>query len=348
MRRLVSLLLLAVLLAACQKTEPVPKDPAPPSQLNIFALQEMQDSGFEAAVFREFASQNNTTLALSHFSDLPSLLSALAKDENQGRVDLVLGLNSAFAILDSLLEPFSPLPEISLLEISHDIPREPQQRLIPYAQAHLALLYNSKAFPNPPQSFGELQDARYYSQMAITDASKDGLGRASLLWSVALFGENGYDKLWSSLRKNVRRVYSDRWEALDALRRDECKLMLGFHCTPAWIEEFYPSEIHIKASIPQEGSFRYVESAAVPKDAPNRDVALEFLRNLISSETQQFVIFKLGLLPVNGRTPLPRQFSRIPLSVYATNDRLEQDLVKENLPAWLDRWNYLVNRIPGF
>jgi ABC-type thiamine transport system substrate-binding protein len=64
-------------------------------------------------------------------------------------------------------------------------------------------------------------------------------------------------------------------------------------------------------------------------------------------EAQQFVMFKLAMLPVNGRTPLPRGFSRLPWSVYSVNSRLDRYEANQNLPLWLESWNRLIKTLPG-
>ncbi|MCB5285168.1 MAG: thiamine ABC transporter substrate-binding protein [Candidatus Cloacimonetes bacterium] len=341
---------LALLLACgdCKpKPEPKAEKPAPTSSLTIFALQHIRSSGFEAAVLKDFGAKNNTALNVVIFPDLISLMDSLSVSDSLANADLVLGLDSSFAISDTILDPFAALPEIALSEISHEIPRDPDQRLIPYASANLSFICDTRKFPDPPRSFGELQDARYFNQLALCDPSATGLGRASLLWTVALFGERGYEQLWNSFRKNVRHLYADHHEALNALRKGDCGLMIGYNSVPAWISEFYPSESHIQAVIPQEGSFRHTEYAALCKGAANRATALLFLRHLISAETQQFVMFKLAMLPVNGRTPLPRGFARVPWSVYSVNSRLDRYEAAQNLPLWLENWDRLIKSLPG-
>jgi ABC transporter substrate-binding protein (ThiB subfamily) len=345
---LAALLLASLALAGCKKEpEPVRAKPQPKTFLNVYALQNLRDSGFEAAVLKEFARKNNTGLRITLFPDPPSLLAALSQSGLRDSVDVVMGLDSAFAVTDSLLQGFSPLAEISQQEMVRDLPQDAERRILPYAYANLAIIYDSKLYPDPPKSFGELQDARYYSQLALCDPASNGVGRSSLFWSVALFNSQGYEQFWNSLRKNVRKVYDSHSACLEALRKGECGLMFGYNSIPAWIQEFYPSESHIKAVVPVEGSYRYVEYAALSVNAPHRSTAIKFLQYLISADTQQFVMFKLGMLPVNGRTPLPRYFARIPLSVYTLNSRLNSQEVAQNLPLWLENWNRLIRRLPG-
>lgn len=328
-------------LLGCKQAPPEVKKLAPTSSLNIFALDWIRDSGFESVVIKEFARKNRTDLHLNVFPDIQSLLDSLRADTYIGKVDLVLGLDNAWAWGDSLNNLFTPTPGIDRRSISHEIAHEDSSPYLPYAYGNLAFIYNENTIPNPPRSFGELQDSRFYTQVAVCDPHASGLGRSTLFWSVAMFGNNGYDQLWSSLRKNVRKVYSSQSAAVDALRKGECSLLLGLHSTPAWIKELHPSERSFKSVNPQEGSFLYIESAALCKAPPNQAAALKFLQYLLGTEAQMHVMYKLGLMPVNGRTPLPLNFTALPLSIYSLNERLDQATVQQNLPLWLKRWEEL-------
>ncbi len=342
------ILALAFTLGACRKKpEPAVEKPAPTSFLTIFALQHIRSTGFEAVVMKDFEQKHNSALTVVTFPDLPTLLDSLEFVDGKPNADLVIGLDSAFALSESILEPFATVPEVSLSELDLEVPRDPQQRLIPYATANLAFIYDSRLIPDTPRSFGELQDARFADQLALCDPSTSGLGRSALLWSVALFGERGWEQLWNSYRKNVSQLSRDHFESLNAIRRGECSLMIGYNSVPAWINEFHPSESHIRAVIPEEGSFRHTEFAALCSGAPNRATALKFLDYLISVEAQQFVMFKLAMMPVNGRTPLPRDFARVPWSVFTVNDRLDKYQARQNIPAWLESWDSLIKSRPG-
>ncbi len=346
--RMTLFLLLALFAGACQKPEPVAeKKPAPTSFLTIFTLPHIRESGFEAVVMKGFGDKNNTAVDVVVFPDLPSLLDSLRMENGKANADLVVGLDNAFAVSDSLLNAFEVPEELSLTEIDLEFLRERDPRLIPYASANLAFIYDSRKFTSPPLSFGELQDDRFSSQMALCDPAVSGLGRNTLLWTVALFGESGCEQLWNNFRRNLWQLRPDHDACLKALRGGDCGLMIGYSSVPAWIAEFYPSESHIQAVIPQEGSFRHTEYAALCANAPNRDTALKFLQHLIAADTQQFVMFKLAMMPVNGRTSITREFSSLPWSVYTANYRLDRSEAKRNLPLWLDVWDRLFRKLFG-
>ncbi|MCB5224160.1 MAG: thiamine ABC transporter substrate-binding protein [Candidatus Cloacimonetes bacterium] len=332
----------------CQKkAEAPPEKPAPTSRLTVFALRHIRDSGFETAVLQDFAETHNCALNLIVFDTLPQLLDSLRVDDDVANADVVLGLDSAFALADSLLIPFEALPRISLAEINYEIPKDPGQRLIPYATANLAFIYDSKRFPEPPRSFGELQDSRFHQQLALYDPAFSGLGRSSIFWSLALFGESGYEQFWQSLRKNVCQICLDHDEALSELRQGKCGLILGYGSTPAWIADFFPTESHIRASQPQEGSFCHTEYGALCTGSQNREMGIKLLEHLITPQAQQHVMFKLGMMPTNGRTPVSGNFARLPWVTYCLNSRLDKQEILPQLELWLRIWQDQIKSLPG-
>lgn len=343
-----ALLSLFVTVLGCKKEAPPPAPkPAPTSRLTVFALRHIRDSGYESAVLHDFADSNRCALTLKVFDTLPQMMEALSVEDDKANADLVLGMDSAFALCDTLLQYFEALPQISLSEISLEVPKDPSQRLIPYATANFAFLYDSKRFPEPPRSFGELQDSRFHHQLALNDPSVSGLGRSLVFWSLALFGENGYEQFWQSLRKNVNQIYRDHDEALSALREGKCGVMLGYASSPAWLAEFYPTESHILASQPQEGSFCHTEYAALCLGSQNREIAIKLLRHLITPQAQQHVMYKLGMMPVNGRTAVSGNFARLPWVTFCLNSRLDHKEAISQLELWLGIWQEQIKSLPG-
>ncbi len=331
-----------------EKAKAAPKSQASTGKLRIFALDRIRSSGFETVVLKEFARRSRTDLSLHLFPDVNSLAQALNSDEYRGKVDLALGLDNAFELSDTLRNLFTPPKSFKWSSISYEIHHDRESGLVPYGYGDLAFVYNKQAVPAPPQSFGELQDSRFYTQIGVCDPATSGLGRGALLWSVAMFGDNGFDQMWSSLRKNIRKAYPSEEAAVEALRSGECALLIGYHSLPAWMDEIYQTGTQYGFVNPQEGSFQYVEFAAICQDAPNRAAAERLVNFLLDEEAQKQVIYKLGLMPANGRTPLPLGFSSIPRNLYTQNQRIKPEQARENLGRWLKRWSELITYRPAF
>jgi len=354
---LLTMLLGLIILSGCgreetkTKTQPGAKSQNPPSEMSVWGLTRLRASGLDQTLFAEFSKKYNCKINLHLFDTLPDLLDSLAHiDSTQtGSCDLIMNLDSSFTSNEETRALFSPLPEISTLQLSRDLILDPQKRLIPYGYANLGVIFNTRQFPKGPESFGELQDARYFRQLGICDPKTSGVGRSTLYWSLALFGARGYEYLWKSVRKNVQEVYSDYESGLAALKNGKISMLIGYNTTPAWLEESQQTDKSFQYSMLKEGAWQYSELAGVPLRSTRPAMAAAFIKYLTEPEAQLMIIYKLGLFPANSKTMLPIRFARIPISSFVVNRRLSEAQIQAGLPVWLEFWDELFsNRYPAF
>jgi ABC transporter substrate-binding protein (ThiB subfamily) len=310
-------------------------------KLIIYCTDVFRKSGLEATIVPEFSKKNACEVELVLFRNAAELSNAIKSPDNTGKYDIAIGMDNSFALSESLAAYFVRPDDIDFDQLSKECIFDADLRLVPYAYSSLCMVYNKKNISVPPQSFGELQDAKYLSQMAICDPHESGVGRASLFWSLALFGPDGYEHLWKSLRKNIYKTYSDRNEALEALKRGECNLLMSLNTIPAYLQELDPANKDFGISMLKEGSYQYIESIGLHRESSNHDMADKFIRHFLSPGAQKMIIYKLGMIPANRKTMLPMHFSTIPFASYAVNAKLSTSLIAEQLKLWLDFWDRL-------
>lgn len=348
--RLISVLCLAFLvmfvsISGCKKKESGNAHSADAENtLSIVTSLEINNSGFLKSIIPAFESEYNCKVVLNTFSDNAELMELISDDRELRKTDLVLGISNCLPLSEDDLEQFSPTAVLKNRPISKNLLWDSKQRVIPYGFAYLALLYNEQLIPQPPASFGELQDSRFQNQIVICSPQSDEVGKATLLWSVAMFGNDGFRQFWQSIKKNVHSVSDSYRNALDLLQTGQCGLTIGFSTTPAWLKENNPDALPLRVSLLQEGSFLYLEGAGIPDKARNKQLAGDFLSFLLTIESQKHIAFERGLMPINESTPLPENYLTAPVTAHTANDRLADDNLPEGIDTWLEFFGKLFSR----
>lgn len=309
--------------------------------ITIFCTDSFRKSGLEATIVPNFSKKNNCAVNVVLFRNSAELSKAIKAEENQGKFDLAIGIDNSFALSESLNAHFVTPEAFNPDQLHKEAIWDTSLRLLPYAYSNLCLIYNDSSIATPPQSFGELQDAKYLSQLAICDPHESGIGRASLFWSLALFGNDGYEHLWKSLRKNIYKTYADAGEALDALKKGECSLLMSLNTIPAYLKEIDPAARNFGVSMLKEGSYMYIENIGLHRGSQNHKAAERFITNFLSNNAQKMVIYKLGMFPANKKTPLPMSFNSIPFTSYSVNSKLSNSSINDFLLSWLQFWDRL-------
>lgn len=334
------------LFPACKKARPAPKTAPgkvyPASELTVYCTDRFRSSGLEGTIVPDFSTKYNCKVNLVMQGDTADLASGINVPDST-RIDLVVGLTNSFAYNDTLLALFKPVSLNSSLTLAKDSRFDGSNRIIPYGYSYLSLVYDTRQLSSPPISFGSMQDATYISQMAICDPNRSGLGRATLLWVRALFGERGHEAAWSSIRKNIGMTYASQEEAFAALKEGRYAMILAYNTLPAMFLEQDSDAGHYRAQMLEEGSFRYIEGIGIHQNTRNPEMARLFIEHLLSSGAQHMVMYKLGLFPANSRTSLPMSFSRTPVYSFSVDNRIPPAQITAEIGGWLGFWNRLFN-----
>jgi len=341
-RILVLLVIVFSLLSGCKAASPkaVTQNKAA-IPFNILTLTSINNSGLLRQLTPAFEQANHCKVSITGCANSAELMELVRNDKEIRRFDLVIGLDNCFlnGAEDYSLFASTELPK--KIKIRSECQIEKSGRIIPYGYGYLALLYNKAKINPPPETFGELQDAAFQNQMVVCNPHTSAVGRATLLWTVALFGETGYQQFWKSIKKNIFTVSETSQDALNLLQNQTCSMTFGLSGTPAWITQTQTNPAPVALSMLQEGSFLYVEAAAIPKKAKQKALAEAFLSSLLTPEHQTQMTSCLGLLPVNDSAPLPTLFAGTPYYAVSVNNQLSQTTIEHNLNNWLAFWDRL-------
>jgi len=329
-------------LASCRKQEAqVTEKPkiGKSDTLHVLVSNRFVSAGMNSALVAKFNESHNTPVQI-HNGGSPQDMILLLQSE-PAKYDLIIGIDNASMADIETYDIFETLDLADYDGLNQEAITDHKHRFLPYAYGYLCLLYDPNQISDAPQSFGELQDPIYYNLLAMSDPHSCPIGRAVLHWSVALFGEHGYEQLWKSLRKNIAKVHPLWDDAFSSLTKMDSALCFGFSSTPNWYLEQNPQANPLKASILKEGSYLYMESYAIPKSSQNKDLAISMTKVLSSVEVQQLVVYKLGLFPANSKTFLPMHFTNVPYGTYTVNKKLPEAKIRASSTTWLEFWNRL-------
>jgi thiamine transport system substrate-binding protein len=308
--------------------------------LIVLCMNRFVESGLKSAVLNDFEAANKCKIKLINVENSTELLKRIKEDKDEHKYDVVIGLDNAF-FTDADVQDYFKAVQVETDQLNDEALFDPANKMIPYGYGYLSIVYNSNIIPVPPESFGELQDSKFYNQMAICDPQSSGIGRSILLWSVALFGTEGYQHLWKSLRKNIVDTYPSWLDSFKALADGKCGMIFGFSSTASWYLENTEMPLPLQVSMLKEGSYLYVEAIGIAQSTKRGLLAEKLVNYLISPTAQQYVIFKLGLFPVNNKTLLPVHFTNIPFSTYTVNKKLSPESIVSGINEWLNFWQQL-------
>lgn len=339
---LLQFLISTSLFTGCKKENKAGNRPSKSGKtFTILTLDSIKSTGYIEHIIPEFEQSYNCKVVITTCEDNNDMLEIAGNERESRRYDLILGIDNCFFNDKTIWDKFSENTILKQQTIKSEYLFESKSRIITYGYGYLSILYNENNISDPPETFGELQDARFLNQIVLCSARNTGLGRATLYWTIALFGNEGYQQLWNSIKKNIYKAKNTWQDAMLVLQMQESNMAFGFTSSPAWFAEKMSDPFPIKASVMKEGSFLYLEAAAIPVKAKHTDLAEAFITHMLSPEMQRYVAFDLGLLPVNESTPLPESFTSTYYNTYSVNDRLEHEKPIENTNNWLDFWDRL-------
>lgn len=156
---------------------------------------------------------------------------------------------------------------------------------VPWVWGATALVYNTKKFPNGIDSINALYDPANKGQVGIFDSFEDEIIFAGL----ALGYKNPYQpddlnavkaKLMD-LMKNVKTLWSSEDEFNKLFANGD--ITLGIYWSGA-AARAAKMGLPMAFVVPKEGAFGWIDTWAIAKDAPNKEIAYKWLDYMISKE----------------------------------------------------------------
>jgi len=206
------------------------------------------------------------------------------------------------------------------------------------------LIYDKKAFPTAPTSWGVLYDEKYKGQITIPDNPIQIADVALLLGMKDPYELSDADlaKVKDQLTKQrplVRKFWASAGDFTDLFKNGEATIGAGW---PLMTSELRKANAQVDDTIPQEGATGWADSWMLSKNSPNVDCAYKWMDYTISPAVQKQVVGVTAYSPANVKTS--ELLSADEAQQLHINDPSYFNSIKfwrtpSNYDAWVKLWN---------
>ncbi|WP_010477572.1 thiamine ABC transporter substrate-binding protein [Thermococcus zilligii] len=296
------------------------------------------------AAFPKFEEKYGVKVKLITVGDAGQLLNRLILERDNPQADVVIGIDNSLAakaIKAGILEPYKPanidlVPEWLIEKL------DPTYHLIPYDYGYIAINYRLDRVSGPPKSLEDLTRPEWKGKLVIEDPRTSSPGAAFLLWTIAVYGDDGYLDYWEKLRENgvvITEGWSDAWYG--KFMKEGYPLVLSYSTSPA-ATVYYENNTNIRAVAFGEGNYLQVEGAGIVKGTKKKALAQKFIEWLLTEDFQGEVPTNQWMYPVNPAVKLPDVYRyAVPLEDIKPVS-LDPEYVRGNFDRWIREWVQLM------
>jgi len=302
--------------------------------LTIYTYESfMSEWGPGPKVKEAFEKTCDCTVDFVGVADGVALLTRLKLEGGTSRADIVLGLDTNL-VSEAKQSGFFDVHGIDTSAVS--VPGKfSDDTFVPYDYGHFAVVYDTQVLKAPPASMKELVEGDPSQKIVIEDPRTSTPGLGLLLWVKAIYGDEA-PKAWAKLKERVMTVTPGWSEAYGLFTKGEVPMVLSYTTSPAYHMIAEESDRYQAAAF-SEGHYIQIEVAGLLKDAPQKELARDFLKFMVSPGFQDTIPTNNWMMPAAPTSePLPEAFSKLvsPQRTFL----MQPDEVAENRKRWIDEW----------
>ena len=206
---------------------------------------------------------------------------------------------------------------------------------LPYDYGHFAVIYDTETIKTPPTSLKDLVEGDPSQKIVIQDPRTSTPGLGLLLWVKSVYGDQA-PEAWAKLKDRVLTVTPGWSEAYGLFTKGEAPMVLSYTTSPAYHMVAEETDRYQAAEF-SEGHYIQIEVAGLLKNAPEKDLAREFLAFMLQPGFQDTIPTNNWMMPVAATSePLPDAFGK--LVQPKTTFLMSPAEVAANRQAWIDEW----------
>ena len=344
--RIVSALLVLLAIAGCGQRTP---------SLSLLVWEGYADPSF----VRGFEDSHHCKVSASYMGSSDELVAKL-RGGSAGNYDVISPSSDVATSIaaSGLAAPLDLLQIPSYTQLSEKLRSMPLVRLngnvygVPFTWGPNPLLYDTTAFPKPPDSWQALWDPKLKGKISAWDELSTIYIAAQLL---------GYDKpapdhLYNlsdaelenvkkkllELKPNVRKFWSTGGELTNLFENHEIVAAMGW---PLMTNQLRKAGFPIGETIPKENTTGWIDHLMITAASKHKDLATQFLEYMVEAKTQKTVTDVTGYDPSN---PQAAQFmtvdQRKSLHLDDVDDYMSRIYFWQNVPR-RDKYNEIWNDV---
>jgi len=186
---------------------------------------------------------------------------------------------------------------------------------VPFMWGPDPLIYDTTAFPQPPDSWNIFWDPKYRGKISVWDdlstvymaAQVLGFDKPdpSQLYNLTDERLEAVKKKLLELKPNIRKMWSTGGELTNLFQNHEVDAAMGW---PLMTNQLRKINFPVGETIPKENTTGWIDHLMITAGSENKDLAYKFLEYMIEAETQKKVTDVTGYTPAN---PQAAQFMTV-------------------------------------
>jgi spermidine/putrescine transport system substrate-binding protein len=177
---------------------------------------------------------------------------------------------------------------------------------VPFTWGPNPIIYDTTAFPQPPESWNVFWDPKYRGKVSVWDE----LSTVYMAAQVLGYDKPDPDQIYNlndqqldavkkkllELKPNIRKMWSTGGELTNLFQSHEIVIAMGWPLNTAELRKL---NFPVGETIPKENTTGWIDHLMITSGSENKELAYKFLEYMIDAKTQKLVTDKTHYVPAN-------------------------------------------------
>ncbi len=334
-KRTIFTVLLVLLLASCLFAQSAAETTGGERSITLYCYDTFSSEwGSGPTLIPLFEEETGIKVNVVSTGDAVEMLSRAIMEGDDCQADLIMGISDDQASTAYESGIFTSYESPELANVDDSLEFDPEHRLIPFDYGVFAFVWDSESDIPAPTCLDDLRDPVYKDKIILIDPRTSSVGLGLLLWTIDVYGEEGYLDWWKDVGANALTI-ADGWSSAYGLFTEgEAPLVISYTTSPVY-HVLWEDSTRYQALIFPEGHHRTIESIGILESSDNKEEARMFV-DFILTEGQAETAIANSMYPVNSTTSLPDayQWAPVPQKVFS----MDTEYIAQNIDRWTTEW----------